>query len=228
MGGYYINVNIKTDDAARVREAVKSLFAAEGFRLLSDVAALSIVEDEENLPIGDDWYGVLMSSVAGAGWVSVYVDDWPDSGFLARRLSLSLAAPTLEFWVADDVHWGYSYYEGGEVRDRFADDPGQVAESKEEAALYSGQADALTPILRAAPGAVAKMLHEAHAQAGQFAGGPLDAVAQAVGLPFEHTFTGYDYFFRDDPEDYSLDLENWAGFRHLAFQSPQGRETLSE
>ena len=56
----------------------------------------------------------------------------------------------------------------------------------------------------------------------------MDALAQAVGLPFEHVFTGYDYFFEDDPEDYSQGLEDWLAFRHLAFQPPRGRETLSE
>ncbi len=228
MGGFYINVSLKTDDLARAREAVIQTFAAEGFPLLSDKPASSVVEDEDELPDGDAWYGVLVSGASGRGWVTVYVDDWQDSGLLAKRLSQSLAVPALETWVADDVHWGYTYYESGEVRDRYADDPSQVAETGEEAALYAGQADALAAILRVPLAQFGKLLEDAHARAGQFAGGPLDALAEAIGLPFEHVFTGYDYFFSDNPDDYAEDLENWAGFRHLAFGLPKGRETLAE
>lgn len=228
MGGFYINVNVKTDDAARVREAVTEVFAAEGFPLLGEEPASAVMEDEGRLPDGDAWYGVLVSGAAGRGWVSVYVEDWQDSGLLAKRLSQSLTVPALEVWVADDVHWGYTYYESGEVQDRFADDPARVAETDEEAALYQGRADALTPVLRVSPTQFAKMLGDAHTRAGQFAGGPLDDLAQAVGLPFEHVFTGYEYFFSDNPEDYAEDLEGWTGFRHLAFGLPKGRETLAE
>jgi len=228
MGGYYINVSLKTDDPARVHEAIIQTFAAEGFPLLGDKPAPAAVEDEDELPDGDAWYGVLVSGASGRGWVTVYVDDWQDSGLFAKRLSQSLAAPALEVWVADDVHWGYTYYEGGEVRDRYADAPSEVAETEEEAALYVGQAEALAPILQVPPAQFARLLQEAHAQAGQFTGGPLDTLAQAVGLPFEHVFTGYDYFFSDNPDDYAEDLENWAGFRHLAFGLPKGRETLAE
>ena len=228
MGGYYINVNVKTDEAARVREAVTDIFAAEGFPLLGDEPASAVMEDEDRLPDGDAWYGVLVSGAAGRGWVSVYVEDWQDSGLLAKRLSQSLSVPALETWVADDVHWGYTYYENGEVRNRFADDPTQLAASEEEAVLYQGKADVLAPILRVPPAQFTKILQDAHAHAGQFAGGPLDALAQAVGLPFEHVFTGYEYFFSDNPEDYAEDLEDWPGFRHLAFALPKGRETLAE
>ncbi|MGI4790360.1 MAG: hypothetical protein ACRYFS_16095, partial [Janthinobacterium lividum] len=175
-----------------------------------------------------NWYGVLVSGKSGRGWVSVYVDDWADSGLLAKALSQSLGVPALETWVADDIHWGYTYYENGAVIDRFADDPAQIAETPEEAALYQGNAALLSPILQVPIDQFALTLTDARANAGQFAGGPLDAVAQAVGLPFEHLFTSYDYFFDDDPEDYSQDLENWSAFRHLAFQMPKGRETLSE
>ena len=73
-----------------------ALFAAEGFRPLGDEAASAVVEDEDRLPDGEDWYGVIVSGVAGAGWVSVYVADWQDSGALARGLSARLRAPALE------------------------------------------------------------------------------------------------------------------------------------
>lgn len=228
MGGYYISVNTKTDNAPLVRGLLTTVFIGEGFTPLGSEAASIVTEDEDKLPDGDDWYGVLVSGPSGSGWVTVYVEDWQDSGFLAKYLSQAVGAPVLELWVADDTHWGYNYYEGGEVRDRFADDPSQVAENEAEVALYRGSADTLAPLLKVPPTQFAAVLHDAQAQAGQFAGGPIDAVAQAVGLPFEHVFTGYDYFFNDDPEDYAQDLENWPEFRHLTFQPPPGRETLSE
>ncbi len=228
MGGYYINVSVKSEDAARVCEAVRAVFTAEGFGLLSDEPASVMVENEDRLPDGDAWYGVMVSGATKHGWVTVYVDDWQDSGLLAKCLSQSLAAPALEAWVADDIHWGYTYYENGAVRDRFADDPTQLAETPEEIARYEGQADALAPILQVPPLRFGQILRAAQDAPGQFAGGPLDAVAQAAGLPFEHVFTGYDYFFSDDPEDYGEDLEGWPQFRHLAFQPPPGRETLAE
>lgn len=233
MGGYYINVSLKDADPAAVRRAVTGLFAAEGFAPLGEQPASVVTEDEDALPDGDDWYGVLVSGTAGktadgTGWVTVYVDDWQDSGLLAKYLSATLGTPALEVWVADDIHWGYTYYERGEVRDRFTDAPGEVADTPEEAALYAGQSDALAPVLQIPPAQFAAVLTDARANAGQFAGGPLDAVAQAIGLPFEHLFTGYDYFFEDDPDDYAQDLEDWPAFRHLTFRPPTGRETLAE
>ncbi len=228
MGGYYISIHLKTDDPSQAKDAATQVFADAGFRLLSNEPASAVVEDEDKLPGGDNWYGVLVSGKSGRGWVSVYIDDWADSGLLAKTLSLHMSIPILEVWVADDIHWGYTYYENGAVEDRFADDPAQVAETHEEAALYVGSASALPAILQTPPAQFEKTLQDARAKAGQFAGGPLDALALAVGLPFEHLFTGYDYFFSDDLEDYSLDLEDWPAFRHLAFQLPKGRETLAE
>ncbi len=228
MSGYYISIHLKTGNAARVKDAVIQTCADAGFRLLGDEPASAVVDDEDKLPEGDTWYGVMVSGLAGRGWVSVYVDDWADSGLLAHSVSSALGVPALEVWVAGDVHWGYTYYETGQVKDRFADDPSQVAETPEEATLYSGNADALAPILQVPIARLAKMLADARTQAGQFSGGPLGDFAEAMGLPFEHVFTSYDYFFSDDPEDYSADLENWLAFRHLAFQMPKGRETLAE
>ena len=228
MGGYYIGIHLKTDDAAQVKDAVTQTFADAGFRFLSDEPVSAVVDDEDRLPDGDRWYGVIVSGLTKRGWVSVYLDDWADSGLLAKSVSHALSIPTLEVWVADDIHWGYTYYESGQVKDRFADDSTFLSESAEEAALYVGNADALAAILQVPPAQFSKTLQAARAKAGQFSGGPLDAVAEAVGLPFEHVFTGYDYFFSDDPEDYSSDLENWLAFRHLAFPMPKGRETLAE
>lgn len=228
MGGYYIGIHLKTSDAAQVKDAVIQTFADAGFRFLGDEPASAVVDDEDRLPDGDHWYGVLVSGATKRGWVSVYADDWADSGLLAKSVSQALGVPALEVWVADDVHWGYTYYESGQVIDRFADAPRVLAETPAEAALYAGNADALAAILQVPAPQFAKMLADARAQAGQFSGGPLGSVAEAIGLPFEHVFTGYDYFFSDDPEDYSSDLENWPAFRHLAFQTPKGRETLAE
>ncbi len=228
MGGYYIGIHFQTTDAAQVKDAVINTFADAGFRLLSDEPGAAVVDDEDRLPDGDHWYGVMVSGHTKRGWVSVYLDDWADSGLLAKSVSAALGVPALEVWVADDVHWGYTYYENGTVKDRFADAPREVAETPAEAALYAGNPDALAAVLQVPINQFSKTLADARAEAGQFSGGPLDAVAEAVGLPFEHLFTGYDYFFSDDPEDYSGDLENWPAFRHLAFQMPKGRETLAE
>ena len=228
MGGYYIGIHLKTTDAAQVKDAVTKTFADAGFRFLSDEPASVVVNDEDRLPDGDHWYGVIVSGATGRGWVSVYLDDWADSGLLAKSVSAALAVPALEVWVADDIHWGYTYYEAGQVKDRFADAPNALAETPAEAALYAGNPDALAAILQVPINQFTKTLADARAKAGQFSGGPLGDVAEAVGLPFEHIFTGYDYFFSDDPEDYSGDLENWPAFRHLAFQMPKGRETLAE
>jgi hypothetical protein len=228
MGGYYIGIHLKTASAAQVKDAVTETFEDAGFRFLSDEPAAAVVDDEDMLPDGDHWYGVIVSGATGRGWVSVYLDDWADSGVLAKSVSSALSVPALEVWVAGDVHWGYTYYESGTVQDRFADAPNEVAETPAEAALYAGSADALSSILQVPASRFTQTLADARAKAGQFSGGPLDAVAEAVGLPFEHLFTGYDYFFSDDPEDYSGDLENWPAFRHLTFGMPKNRETLAE
>ncbi len=228
MGGYYIGIHLKTTDAAGVKNALAQTFTDAGFRLLGDEPLSAVLDDEDRLPSGDAWYGAIATGPAGRGWVSVYVDDWADSGLLAKSVSRALGVPALEVWVADDIHWGYTYYEAGEVADRFADDPGEVAETPAEAALYRGNAEVLSAVLQAPAGQLAKSLTQARAQAGQFAGGPLGELADSGGLPFEHVFTGYDYFFSDDPDDYSGDLEHWPLFRHLAFQPPPGRETLAE
>ena len=228
MGGYYIGIHFKTDGTKQVKDAVTKTFTDAGFRLHCDEPLQTVVDDEDKLPDGDAWYGVIESGETKRGWVSVYVDDWADSGLLAKSVSGALGVPALEVWVADDIHWGYTYYERGLVADRFADDPSQVAETPAEADLYAGSADALSAILQVPADKFAKTLQDARAKAGQFAGGPLGDLAESVGLPFEHVFTGYDYFFSDDPEDYSADLENWPSFRHLAFQAPKDRETLAE
>jgi len=228
MGGFYISVHVRADDPAPVRREVIGLFEREGFALITDEPAAAAVEDEDNLPIGDDWYGVVVSGRVGQGWVSVYVDDWADSGVLAKGLSRSLSAPVLETWVADDIHWGYTYYEKGEVQDRFADDPATLADTPEEAAQYAGKPSALASILQVTAARFGDFLQAAQAEAGQFAGGSIDQLTGAVGLPFEHAFTAYEYFFSDDPDDFAQDLEDWPAFRHLAFRHPAGRDRLAE
>ena len=57
------------------------------------------------------------------------------------------------------------------------------------------------------------------------------ALRRALGgraLPMLDPFLLLDEFHSDNPDDYAEDLENWAGFRHLAFGLPKGRETLAE
>lgn len=228
MPDYYINANVHTRDAARVRLALGDIFTAQGFVPLADTPASAVVEDDDALPPGADWYGVMVSGASGHGWVSVYVEDWQDSGLLSRALSEALGVEVLEVWVAEDVHWGFTLFEAGAVSARFADAPGQVADTPEEAALYQGNALALSALLVQPTDPLQAALDKAHAQTGRFAGPGVDALAQAVGLPFEHAFTGYEFFFNDDMEDYGPSLDNWNAFRHLAFRNPIGRETLAD
>lgn len=228
MPDYYISANVRTRDTDSVLRAVREIFAGRGFAPIADTRAAAVVEDDDALPPGTDWYGVVVSGASGCGWVSVYVDDWQDSGLLSCALSEILGVLVLEIWVAENVHWGYTLFDGGVVTDRFADAPDQVADTPDEAAQYAGRADALSTLLVQPPDALRAALETARAQAGEFAGPGVDALAAAVGLPFEHVFTGYDFFFNDDPEDYGPSLEQWAEFRHLAFQNPPGRETLAD
>lgn len=228
MSGYYIGVHVRAESPTPVQQALTKIFVEHGFAPIGEEPASVVMDDEDRLPEGEDWYGVLVSGGSGYGWASVYVDDWQDSGVLARGLSQELQAPVLEVWVAEETHWGYTYYENGDVQDRFADDPKKVAETPAEAAGLVGHADALATILRIPPADLERGLQEAQAQAGQFAGPGVDALAQAVGLPFEHVFAGYEAFFEDDPEDYGPSLERWPQWRHLAFGHPEGWETLAE
>lgn len=228
MPDYYINANVHTRDAQSVRRALTDIFAAQGFTALADTPACDVVEDDDALPRGSDWYGVMVSGPSGRGWVSVYVEDWQDSGLLSRALSQALAVPVLELWVAEDVHWGYTLFEGGAVTDRFADDPGSVADTPEEQALYAGHADAFSALLTQPADTLQAALETAHAHTGEFAGPGVDALATSVGLPFEHVFTGYEFFFNDDMEDYGPSLSYWEQFRHLAFRNPPGRDTLAD
>lgn len=228
MSDYFINVHARAENLTQVQSALTEIFGAHGFLLLSDEPASVVVDDEDRLPEGEDWYGVISSSRSGAGWASVYVEDWQDSGVLARELSLRLGAPTLEVWVAEETHWGYNYFENGAILDRFADDPEQIAETPAEAAQLVGHAEALASVLRVPATDFAQTLRAAQTQAGEFAGPGVDGLAQAVGLPFEHVFIGYEAFFEDDPEDYAPSLERWPQWRHLAFRHPAGQETLTE
>lgn len=228
MSDYYINVNVRAENLTQVQTALTEIFVAHGFLLVSDEAAAVVVDDEDRLPEGEDWYGVLLSSRSEAGWVSVYVEDWQDSGLLARELSRSLNTPTLEIWVAEDTHWGYNYFENGTVLDRFADDPTQIVETPAEAAQLVGHAEALATIRQDPTSEFDAVLRTAQAKAGEFAGPGVDGLAQAVGLPFEQVFIGYESFFEDDPDDYAPTLERWPQWRHLAFRHPAGQETLAE
>jgi hypothetical protein len=214
--------------AEAVRHALCAVFEAQNLPLCGDQPLLAVADDEDLLPDGDDWMGVVVSGVVAPGWVSVYVADWPDSGLLARELSRRLAVPALEIWVAEDHHWGYAYFEDGLVRDRFADAPETVSATPDEAALYGGQPALLQPILQGSVSEAQTALQNAHAGAGQFAGASIDAFVPLLGLPFSHVYTSYDRFFDDDPEDYADDLEQVSEFRHYAFTLPPGREGLAE
>jgi hypothetical protein len=226
MGGYYININVRSEDAQAVRDAVVAAFETNGFPLLGIETAQEAVEDEARLANSDDCYGVLVSGV-DHGWVTVYVDDWKDSGVVAGAVTKRLSARAVEMWVANDTHWGYNYWQEGTVRDRFADDPLEVADSPDEEASFAGDPAVLAGVAGSAA-RIGDVLDDAHEAAGTFAGGPLGALCDAIDLPFERAFTGYEYFFTDDPDDYVDDHPDWPESRHLCFRIPQGRETLAE
>lgn len=228
MGGYYINVNVRSDSADAVRDAVVAAFSTEGFALIQATAASDVVDNDDRLPDGDDWYGVIVSGRTDCDWVSVYVDDWKDSGLLARWISETLETQAIEIWVADDVNWGYTYWENGRVRDRFADDPRTMTDDPIEMKMYAGAPESLGPILEVTDDVFAKALVDAKARAGQFAGPSVGDLCESIAIPFEQAFTGYEYFFSDDPDDYSADLPHWADFRHYAFRHPDRRERLTE
>lgn len=230
MSGYYINIHVKADSPAPVQEAVTALFSEHGFQAVGEEAAAVVVEDEDKLPDGEGWYGVVVSGSTLTEWTSVYVEDWQDSGVLAKGLSKALAAPVLEVWIAEDTHWGYTYYENGIVLDRFADDPAKVAETAAEAAGLVGHAETLAAILRVPPAQFDGVLRAAQAASAseEFVGTSIDGLAEATGLPFEHIMIGYESFFEDDPDDYASSLEHWPQWRHLAFRHPAGKEQIAE
>jgi len=227
MRGYYISVNLRTGDLENVRNGVIAVCEDEGLPLIQVDPAERVVDNEDRLPEGEDWYGIIVSGSVKPGWVSVYVDDWKDSGALAKWLSAKLSVPTLEMWVAQDTHWGYTYFENGEVRDRYADDPSLVAEAPEEEPLYKGAPDTLAPIAALAAPEIAAALDRGREKAGEFAGIALSGFCDTVALPFERAFISYEHFFTDAPEDYIPEHPDWPNFRHLSFRLPDDRDSLS-
>lgn len=227
MGGYYINISMQADSVETVRNAVIAVFEQEGFSLLQVDPAYRVVDNEDRLP-DIEWYGVMISGKTDNGWVTVYVDDWKDSGFLAKKLSAYLSSHAIEIWVADDVNWGYTFWHNGLVIDRFADDPAVMTTNKDESQAYEGSAEKLGPILDVTDDAFQELLSDAHAKAGKFTGPIIGDFCEAIALPFEYAFTAYEYFFTDDPEDYTIDLPEWSQFRHMSFGYPDEKETLAD
>lgn len=223
----HISVHVRYDDPKAVSAAVSEIFTGVGYGLLSDETAKEAVESEEELE--DDIYGFIVSGATSGGWISVYVDDWVDSGLIAKTLSQKLAAWVLETWINDEVHWGYTLYNEGEILDRFADDPYEITNDPNEAALYTGQQETFGPILiNPSPDSLKSLLDKAQENAGEEHSAKFVAqLAELVGIPFEHTLIGLEDFFEEDPEDYVQDLENWDAFRFLTFRHPEGRSTLS-
>lgn len=225
MGGYYINIHLKANELAMVRQALVDLFHAHGFALCGEDAVAAAVESDSDSAVALDWYGIIVSPPSG-GWISVYVDDWQDSGVIVKGLSRALEIPALEVWAADEIYWGYAYYENGEVIDRFANDPRKVSSQPAEIEILAGRPEALAPILCVPVAEFAQMLDNARTSAGQFVGPAIDNLAEAVRLPFDHILIGYESFFEDDPEDYVPGLLDWPRWQHLAFKHPEGKDRL--
>jgi hypothetical protein len=228
MNESFIACHLKTSDPRCIEQDLSAFLINEGFPLLRAEPLREALDADAPGHDPDGTLGVVLSSAAGSGWVSVYTADWLESGVLAKALSQRLSLWALELWVVNDLHWGYTLYDSGQVLDRFADNPKNVADTREEQALYRGNPALFLPLLKSPAAQVAPILSRAHAQAGRFAAEPIDALADALGLPFAHAFLGYDSFFENDPEDYADDLEHWPQFRHLTFQIPAGREGLAE
>ena len=187
MSVEFIGVHVQTEDAPAVRAAILELFTAHGFALTQDAPAADTLEEDAG-----DGVGVFVGApVRGNPYISVYVADWPDSGLLARHLSR--LAPVVELWCADGTLWGYTLFTGGMVADRFASDPARMGDTADEQNLYIGDAQKFAEILRVSPPTNA--LNAARAHAGKFAGPGVDALCDALGLPFAQGFTGirYDY-----------------------------------
>lgn len=228
MSGYYINVHIKSTDAVAVLSALADIFADYGFAKIGDEAAGAAVEADLLAHEERGCYGVIVSPPTHDGWSAVYVDDWQDSGVIASGLSRILETQVLEIWVADEVNWGYAYFENGAVLDRFADDPSKVTDKADEISALAGKPDALAPVLGIPPADFRQVLSNARATSGQFVGPAIDDLANAVSIPFEHILIGYDSFFDDDPEDYIPGLIDWPHWRHFTFKNPDGRDRLAD
>ena len=54
------------------------------------------------------------------------------------------------------------------------------------------------------------------------------AMKRKVRVQSNRAISAYEYFFSDDPADYSVDLPHWNHFRHLTFRHPDGRDRLTE
>ncbi len=226
MGGDFISFHLFGAAPPQVRQETILRFASDGFVLTLDVPLTQEVIDN-TLEEDDTVYGVAVSGRSGSGWVSVYVEDWPDSGLLARHLSHALQVPVLEVWGVEDTQWGYTYFENGIVRDRFTNDLA-LLDSPEEAAQHQGSAEALSAVLSTPPSAMDALLRDAHSHPRALAAPFVNTLASQLGLPFENIYQGYTDFFEDDFDEDEPSDEQWQTFRHLTFQHPARQETLSE
>jgi len=221
----HISIHVRHNDQAAVSAAVSQIFNGAGYGLLTDETAQQAVESEEELE--DDIYGYIVTGATEGGWISIYVDDWVDSGLIAKSVSQTLQAWTLETWIQDEFHWGYTLYNEGAILDRFTDDPYALTNDPDEAALYTGNHETFLPILVQPAETLKTLLDEAQEKAAEENSTKSVAhLAEAVGIPFEHALIGLEDFFEEDPEDYIPDLENWPTFRFLTFRHPEGKSTL--
>lgn len=225
MNDSHISVHVRHNDPAAVTAAVSDIFSGAGYGLLSDETAKEAVESEDELE--EDIYGFIVTGATQGGWISVYVDDWVDSGLIAKTLSDKLQAWVLETWIQDEFHWGYTLYNVGQIVDRFTDDPYALTNDPDEAALYTGNHETFLPILVQPAETLKSLLDQAQENAGEENSTKSVALlAETVGIPFEHALIGLEGFFEQDPEDYVIDLENWEAFRFLTFKHPSGKSAL--
>lgn len=228
MSDYAISVHILAQDPLRVISAITDTFSADNFALVRIANADSVVNEKSAEPsLQDDQYGLFVSGTSGGKWVSVYVDDWKDSGFLAQCISERLATNVIEIWIAESIHWGYTIFNNGVVSDRFANEPDRMGDTKEERALYTGSEFELSKIAGDACAGIFEAARQEQLDAEDFAGSAVACVADAIGLPFEHAIIGYDDFFDEDSEEYAKDLSNWPSFQHLTFHSSRGNLQLA-
>jgi hypothetical protein len=227
MDGYFINIHFRAKDVDSIKRSIISVFEKQGFKLTEDAPAAEIVGDDSQLPEDDTRYGLVISGLSN-GWISAYVDDWQDSGLLAKEISRRLQVPTLEIWASENVQWGYTYFVAGEVWDRFGNDPAAIADSPAEEKKYIGNPVALADVLVVPPVNLETVLRQAQQEPDEFVSGSISEVCDTVGLPYEHALIGYEDFFETDPEDYQQDLTDWPSFRHLYFIGADGKEKLAE
>jgi hypothetical protein len=132
MGSFANSLHVKSDDAAAVADAIRSLLLAEGYEAT-----------EEELPRNERFgycgpLRALSVSQAHQGWVSVLDSEMMGSVPLAAALSGRLKTDALYVLVNDSDSWHYQLFRNGQLLDEFAssgDEDGEGEDFEDAAEL---------------------------------------------------------------------------------------------